>query len=192
MSAVSCYFQDLLRTFRVMSLLVVSYPNIDKEIYTWIQAHRQSADELYYNTIEPHFTLVFPVEGLPENEFLAEIVNKSAGVKPIGFDLTGAKVHKDDFREIYHEFLIPETGFEEIIGLHDRLYSGRLYEYWRQDLNYIPHITIGNSSSYERCQKNAVRINQSGIFLSGVIDKLTVISYTASGVSRLMEIPLGG
>ena len=44
-----------------MSLLVLSYPEIEKKHYDWIQTLRKDNDELYYNVVEPHFTIVFPV-----------------------------------------------------------------------------------------------------------------------------------
>ncbi len=44
-----------------MALLVVAYPELSKSDYDRIQAFRQMHDPLYYDVVEPHFTIVFPV-----------------------------------------------------------------------------------------------------------------------------------
>ena len=39
--------------------------------------------------------------------------------------------------------MILKEGNEEVIKLHDKLYTGVLSQFFRKDLGYIPHIGIG-------------------------------------------------
>ncbi|MCP2519846.1 hypothetical protein NLC82_01235 [Candidatus Aminicenantes bacterium AC-335-A11] len=56
-----------------MALLVLAFPEISKHDYEAIQNYRKENDELYYGVVEPHFTIVFPIFDIGENEFISEI-----------------------------------------------------------------------------------------------------------------------
>src|ERR1044071_10094684 len=104
-----------------MSLLVLAFPVLDPKDFDWIQSLRKKNDKLS-EIIAPHFTIVFAVDDITEDEFIKEIEARSKNIPKIEFEIKKAIVHKDEFRDFHHEFLIPEKGYDEIVTLHDRLY----------------------------------------------------------------------
>jgi hypothetical protein len=54
-------------------LSVVSYPVIDADRLAWIQDIRSQSDKLNYRVIDPHFTLIFPVDGIDREPFIHHV-----------------------------------------------------------------------------------------------------------------------
>ena len=46
-----------------MAYLVLAYPELTSESFDRIQSYRKDNDELFFNVVNPHFTIVFPVCG---------------------------------------------------------------------------------------------------------------------------------
>lgn len=170
-----------------MALLVAVFPGISAEDHHWIQAYREENDSLF-TIVQPHFTIVFPVNDIEQTAFINEIRHLAKDQPAISFEITNTVVRKDDFRDHYHEFLIPCKGNKEIIELHDRLYAGLLQPHLRADLEYVPHISIGNSASREICERrlNNVKIKP----FKGRISELTILAYENNVVSELSRISL--
>src|ERR1700722_7841237 len=55
------------------------------------------------------------------------------------------QVHLKDLVKAWDHwlFLTPEEGRNEVIKLHDALYSGILAQYLRTDIEFIPHVSLG-------------------------------------------------
>ena len=174
-----------------MSLLVVAFPIISAKDFAWIQSYRKVNDVLYYDVIAPHFTLVFPVFNKAAGEFIQEIEKQSTQIPAIEFEIDTAMLNKDAFKDSYHEFLVPGKGYNEIIALHDKLYSGSLITELRTDIEYIPHIGIGNSTEMNKCRQAVADLNSKQIFIAGSIATLTIIEYLDNKVTTLKEIFLG-
>ncbi len=174
----------------MLSYLVVAYPELRPEDLEKIQNFRSQHDELYFNVVDPHFTFVFPVTGISQEEFTREIKLRATNFKNIDFIIRGAKVHNDAFSDFFHVFLVPDEGNEQIIELHDKLYSGKLKEHLRTDLEYIPHIGVGNSKDKSVCTKLADGWNAKEFAISGVISKVTVVKYEENKITELEEIEL--
>src|SRR5690349_8269756 len=147
----------------MMPLLVLAFPVINDKDFDWIQSYRKINDELYYDLIAPHFTIVFSTSALDAKNFIEEVEVLSRGTKPIEFEIIKAMVNKDAFTDYCHEFLVPEKGYSEIIQLHDKLYGKNLQPSLRKDIEYIPHITIGNSKSYSKCTQAVDKLNSQQI-----------------------------
>jgi len=173
-----------------MGLLVVAYPNLKEEDYNRIQQFRKKHDELYYSIIEPHFTIVFPVFDSYENEFINEIEEKSKDIKKFNFTIRCATINKDAFSEYYHIFLVPDEGYSHIVKLHDVLYSELLFKNLRLDIDFIPHIGIGNSKNKYTCKKLADQWNSVDFSISGSITKLTAIEYSNNRIKKLHTFKL--
>lgn len=173
-----------------MSLLVIAYPEIDEAGWAWIQQYRKMHDSLYYTTVNPHITFVFAAEGISDTEFVEEVVSIASKYNPILFDISKAIVHKDAFKDFYHEFLIPGEGYRQIADLHDALYAGKLNPCLRTDIEYIPHITIGNAASYQTSLQRVESINVGSVNIRGVISQLSVVRYINNQLSLLKLIPL--
>ncbi|WP_258111578.1 2'-5' RNA ligase family protein [Alicyclobacillus sp. SP_1] len=89
--------------------------------------------------IPPHVTLVFPFESDVSTEALTVHLQKSVvGLKPfpiVMIGLTGA--------EGEYLFLNLKGGNDQIIQLHDKLYTGLLKQHLCRSQTYTPHLTVG-------------------------------------------------
>lgn len=100
---------------------------------------REKYDSLS-NCIEPHITIVFPFESdISTKELKSHFNEYLKGIKKFRVklkDITG------DFRDGYL-FLNVKSGNDQIIELHDKLYSGILKEFLYRKITYSPHLTVG-------------------------------------------------
>jgi 2'-5' RNA ligase len=106
---------------------------------TKIEAFRRKYDP-HYNLIKPHITLIFPIDNtlisrLSLSEYVKSVINNW---KSFNIELGGFKKSWDHWL-----FLLVQKGKKEIIELHDELYQGILLPHLKNNLEYIPHITIG-------------------------------------------------
>lgn len=156
--------------------------------FEWIQSYRKKNDQLHFDIVAPHFTIVFATNLLSEKVFIEEVITLTKSISQIEFEITGAIIHKDAFSDQFHEFLIPAKGNTEIIELHDQLYSRKLLQELRTDIEYIPHIGIGNSKNLNECK---VRINNLQVpLIRGIISKLSIVRYVDNTISKIAEIEL--
>lgn len=120
-----------------MKRAIVLFPKFDG--LETIQAMRRKFDPLA-NYIAPHITLVFPFESaLSAEELRAHLHTALAGAKKFNVRLCGVT---GDVRDGYL-FLNVKQGNDEIIDLHDRLYSGALESFLYRKVTYCPHVTVG-------------------------------------------------
>ncbi len=172
-------------------LLAITFPKLNQDSFQRIQNYRKVHDTLYYHIVDPHFTLVFPVSGWSGEDFIAEIKAGLSGFNSFDFTLKSAVVNKDSFSEMYHTFLVPDNGFSSIVKLHDRLYDGKLLSERRFDIDFIPHIGIGNSPDKFKCKSMADEWNATGFEINGLIDSISIIDYSNATVSTLETVRLG-
>lgn len=91
--------------------------------------------------IAPHISIVFPFESDMQTDELTEHFNqKLKGIKKFSIQL---KNFTGDFRDGYL-FLNVKKGNDQIIELHDKLYSGILEKYHFKKITYCPHLTVGS------------------------------------------------
>ncbi len=159
-----------------MKLLAVAYPELSEKDYNLIENYRREHDSLY-DIIRTHFTLVFPVRDFSEKIFTEEIKKQLQGIQPFTFTLRSATINKDAFTENYYAFLVPDEGHSNVIKLHDKLYSGRLSSYLRLDVDFIPHITIGNSINILACKKMVNDWNSQDFEITGKIASIDIVNY---------------
>jgi len=171
-----------------MALLVLAYPHLENKDYNWIQSFRAKHDERYFNVAEPHFSLVFPVFDVAENDFIAHVQKAAKKFKEFFFVLRCAQIVKDSFSNYTDVFLIPEEGYRIFVKLHDALYSGILEKELRLDIPFIPHLGIANSLDAMNCKQLADEINKKNIEIVGAIGKLTIVSYENDTITTLKEI----
>lgn len=173
-----------------MSYLVLAYPEINKSDLDLIQNYRKENDELFYTVVKPHFTIVFPVFDKSETEFVAEIKRKAQNFNSFDFVLRCATINKDAFNEYFHIFLVPDEGYSKILKIHDGLYSGILKKNLRLDLDFVPHIGIGNSLSGLDCKKMVDEWNKDEFEINGTISSLTIVEFENNSVRKTDEIKL--
>lgn len=168
-------------------LLVFAYPELSEKDYNLIENHRRKHDTLQ-PILGPHFTLVFPVKNISEKVFTDEIEEQIKGIEPFSFTIRCATINKDAFVENFYTFLVPDEGHSQIMKMHDKLYSGKLSEHRLLDVDYIPHITIGNSTNIMTCKKMADDWNANNFEITGKISHIDVAKY--EGAATLKRIKL--
>ncbi len=171
-----------------MALLVLAYPEVEKKDFNWIQSFRAKHDERYFNVVDPHFTLVFPVFEVSEKDFVAHVQKAAKKFSEFFFVIRCAQIVKDSFSDYTDVFLIPEEGYRIFVKLHDALYSDLLEKELRLDIPFIPHLGIANSLDPLKCKKLADEINTKNIEIVGAISKLSLVSYENDKIELLKEI----
>ena len=121
-----------------MALLVLANPGITADDLILVQGFRKRYDELYFDVVGPHFTLVFPVEGGVEDELTGEIEARCSELSAISFSAQSAVVHKDELSDCWYCFLLPGQGCAQILKMHSDLHSGILFGYKRVSLRICP------------------------------------------------------
>lgn len=173
-----------------MAYLVLAYPKLSTEHFDRIQSYRKDNDELFYKVVRPHFTIVFPVVDIPKEEFISEIKDKSVNLAKFDFIIRCATINKDAFSNYFHTFLVPDEGYSRIVKLHDTLYADKLKNNLLLELDFIPHISIGNSMDKYACKKMADEWNETDFTISGSITHLTIVNYENGIVTELEDIEL--
>lgn len=172
-----------------MKLLAVAYPFISEEDHALIEKFRAQYDP-QFSIIKPHFTLVFPLEGLDEIEFADYAASILHGKPGFHVRLRAAIIHKDELSENFHVFLVPDEGSEQLKDLHDYLYEGTLKEYQWIDIPYVPHTTIGITPDESQCVETAGAWNRMNIEICGEINAVEVLAFEDGEVRTIEKINL--
>ncbi|OGY39174.1 MAG: hypothetical protein A2391_00925 [Candidatus Brennerbacteria bacterium RIFOXYB1_FULL_41_13] len=173
-----------------MAYLVVAYPKISEFDFNWIQEYRSKNDPRYFNVVKPHFTIVFATGDISQEEFIQEAKKQTENIQQFDFELNIATINQDDSKEYYHEFLVPEKGYAAIVKLHDKLYSGAFYKNLRFDIDFIPHVGIGNADDVQESKKRVDSLNAKSVSIIGKVDTLDILEYKDGKVSTIDQIKL--
>lgn len=120
-------------------LIFPKFKNIDL-----IQKIRNKYDPLA-NLIAPHITLAFPFsDDISNEDLISKLTSLLKNFKPFTINFKGVSLSHDNYI-----FLNCVKGNQEIIQLHDEIYNKILPNYLKKSIKYIPHITLGQSSSIE-------------------------------------------
>lgn len=118
---------------------IVIFPEFQPEQRALIDRLRAAYDPLA-SAIAPHITLVFPFEAtLSADDLLAHMRASVATIAPFAVELRGVTGQEDAWL-----FLNVKRGNDEIIALHDLLYTGPLASYHSPRHTYTPHLTVGH------------------------------------------------
>lgn len=151
-----------------MFYALVHYPAVDK---VSINQLRKKYDP-QVDVIEPHITIVFPVpESVGEQHLVLHIENVLLEWKPFTIHLKGLQQSWDN-----HLFLLIQEGKADVIRLHDELYTGVLAEYYRDDLPFAPHITLGSFAEGGHPWLQALEeAERAGLDYQSVVDRLHLV-----------------
>jgi 2'-5' RNA ligase len=112
----------------------VLLPSLPKAIGSFHRTHNPTAD-----LIGPHLTLVYPVPASTGRDaFLGHVRGVVSGTPPFDIRLRGLEKSWDHFL-----FLLVTEGREEVVALHDGLYTEILRPHLWTDRPYVPHVTLG-------------------------------------------------
>ena len=173
-----------------MTYLVVAYPKLELSDFDFIQNYREQNDPRYFSVVKLHITLVFAVSDIDKDSFVNEVKDKITGFEPFNFAMNVATISQNDDGKYYHEFLVPDTGYSNIVKLHDKLYSGLFAPHLRYDIDFIPHIGIGNSDKAEVSKQRIDELNTKGVSIPDIVDSVNVIKYEESIVTTVDKIDL--
>lgn len=123
------------------------------------------------NYIAPHISIVFPFKSDLSTDELKEHFNKSLkGMKKFNIQLRGIT---GDYRDGYL-FLNVKKGNDNIIELHDKLYSGILGTFLWRKVTYCPHLTVGMLHDEKEFNKALDELNCYDETFETVIDRIYV------------------
>ena len=171
-------------------LIAMAYPEFSGEDNNLIENYRKDHDS-FFKIVKAHFTLVFAIEDITAEDFIIEIKMQLGSSKSFSFCLRSAVISKDGFEDIYHVFLVPEEGFSRFVKLHDKLYGGKLIQYRRFDLDYIPHIGIATSPDKMVSKKMVDEWNSKEFAIKGNISTIDIVEYENEIVTTIERIKLG-
>jgi 2'-5' RNA ligase len=135
---------------------LVYYPQID---ISKINEFRRKYDP-YVDVIETHITIVFPVpDKIGKDALTKHIDKKLSNWNPFEITIHGLEKSWDHWL-----FLVLQEGEQEVVKLHDDLYTGILGPYVRSDIEFIPHIGIGLfvTGEYDVGDPHKTTFDQSG------------------------------
>jgi 2'-5' RNA ligase len=162
-------------------LAIVAYPTLNEPDREWIDEVRRAHDP-QASRIDAHFTLVFPVDAVA-SAIADELAAVAALARPIRFAIRRAEAVRDVVLGTGgHVLLVPDEGREQITELHDQLYAGALQPHLRADIRFVPHMTVGATSDFERCQQLAEALNEDQRIVRGILDSITLVNVAATPV----------
>ncbi len=173
-----------------MLLAAIGYPELSQPDFEWIQTIRAQYDVDDYNLIKPHFTFVFPYSDIEKKNFLRHMDKCVGGIKSIRFIINRVIINADVSGRKWYLFLIPEDGYNEIVNLHDTLYTGLLSGKLRRDIPYIPHITTGVFNGEQECDKVSDKLNREKLSIKGQISAIDVVSLEKNKVETIVKFEL--
>jgi len=160
-----------------MALCVVNHPTLSPDDLAWIQSVRQQHDHLFFNVVAPHFTLVFPTDGVEEATLIEHVTQTVSELKVFDVVLRCAILGDASFMDHAHAFLMPDGGFSSLVRLHDQLYTGILETELRVDLPYFPHIGVASTPTAKECKAIVDQLNQEKFTIRCRINALDIIGY---------------
>lgn len=118
----------------MQKLAIVYFPktNLNK-----INSFREKYD-ISWQIIPPHITIVSPVSNITANQLIEHVETMIKDTRSFSIHLIDLTKSFDDYL-----FLSITEGKDEIVHLHDKLYSGILTPYVPIDFPFAPHITLG-------------------------------------------------
>lgn len=151
-----------------MKRAIILFPSFDN--INIINRIREKYDPLA-NCIAPHITIVFPFDSDISIDDLKSHFNKVLkGTKKFNVQL---KDFTGDYRDGYL-FLNVKKGNDNIIELHDKLYSGILERFLFRKITYCPHLTVGRLDQQIEFDKALDELSCYDKSFEIVIDKIFV------------------
>ncbi len=173
-----------------MSLIAISYPEIFSKDFDWIQSLREKYDNDGYNLLDAHFTFVFPINIIEQNEFFNFISPKIQNFPKIDIELKRFKLCNKPFEGKWFIFLVPEKGRIEITELHDILYSGILAPELSLEYPFDPHITIGCMGNKSQCVDIIEELNKADFCIRGQLSAIDAATYENDTIKTIEKVYL--
>jgi 2'-5' RNA ligase len=169
---------------------IVGYPQVPEADRAWIESVRSRYDP-QAPRIGAHFTLVFPA-ALALDTIVAHASTVALRTPAIPFVLRGVRAVPDALAGGGHVFLLPDEGGAAITALHDLLYDGPLRAFLRDDLPFVPHVTVAAATDLSRCEAIRQEVARAARTIEGNIRTLDVVEITDDGIRTATRCELTG
>ena len=114
------------------------YPQLSAELSASINAIRKKYDPTFAFA-KPHITVLFPIPGsIGEGRLIGHIQDVLSDLSSFEILLGGFQKSNDHWL-----FLTLIEGEERVKNLYKALYTGILAEYRRDDIEFVPHLSLG-------------------------------------------------
>jgi 2'-5' RNA ligase len=143
-----------------------------------------------HGRIAPHITLVFATERLDVPSLSAHAGAVVSGHSPFECVFRATAVVRGALGGASYVLLVPREGYAEIERLHGALYTGALAPDLRQDIPFVPHITIAQTESEDFARKIAASLDL-GLGLRARVDRLDVLVASADAIVSAHTVALG-
>jgi 2'-5' RNA ligase len=158
---------------------------------------RLAAIEEFRGTYDPlaslipaHLTLVFPCEStLSAHELSAHMTDVTRQHRPFRLCLQGVRGQASDYL-----FLNVTCGHDQVMALHDQLYTGLLAPYLSLHETYVPHMTIGRVQTTLAFAEALMRAHESlPDAIQTTVDQISVYAIESDGERHVAcTVPLPG
>lgn len=144
---------------------------------------RKRHDPLY-GKIASHITLVFPFESEISSRDLERHVKVCvSGTKPFPILMRGVTGAAGGYL-----FLNVKRGSDEIVQLHDGLYSGVLSDFLERRLTYVPHLTVGRVDDSLLFHEAVSETLGFGDEFEAVVSSVSIESISETGLSHIEAV----
>jgi 2'-5' RNA ligase len=175
----------------VNPLYTICLPDMSEASREWVESLRHLHDRKSAEMLGAHFTLVFGCATVSSQDQIEHVRSVARHFDPIEFHCRRTLPISDEFHGSAHVFLVPEEGHSDIEKLHDHLYGGVLAPCLRQDIPFIPHITLGKFDDLDTAQRQCNEFNRQGLHIAGTLRTLLVGAVEDGRFKLDAAIPLG-
>lgn len=157
--------------------------------------------------IGPHVTLVFPfsAESVDERYLIDHVSSCTQRFNPFDAHFSDTELSWDQWL-----FLVPNAGREQLIRLHDVLYTGPLRPLLRPDIPFVPHISlaylgthqggpdladpVGTTLDHDRYRSVLGHVSMMNLHHAFTVDEVQLVAVSANfdSTSVVRSIKLGG
>jgi 2'-5' RNA ligase len=178
------------RSGALTRLAIVAYPELADADRSWIDSVRSQHDP-QATRIGAHFTLVFPA-AMALDSIVEHVSAVALRTEPIPFVLRGVLSVADAFASGGHVFLVPDEGRAAIAALHDLLYGGPIRAFLRDDLPFVPHVTVAAASDLARCEELRREVAREMPAIQGTLGAVDVVEIADDGIRTAGRFQLLG
>jgi 2'-5' RNA ligase len=171
-------------------LAAICVPEFPAPALAWLQNLRAKHDPKHFRLVAPHVTLIFPSWALPEDSFVAHVSSCLQGVRGTPVAFSSAQAFRDTAPGAALVYLVASIGSDWLNRVHVKLNSGPLAAERRQDIPYVPHITVGRFASALKAAKLARQIGSELEPISGHVQAVDVVRVAQNAIRPVHRVPL--
>lgn len=167
--------------------VIVIFPTIEADQLAAVADLRRLYDPLA-DLVQPHITLVFPFESeMTDAELREHVRTQVRNVAPFRAGLSQVTGHEGEYL-----LLNVKHGNDDVVALHDRLYTGPLAQYLSMEDTFVPHMTVGRIADKQEWRDAVQMARALSIQLEFVVTEVSVYEIEATASRSItFVVPLG-